>query len=195
MSEDAHPDFHLAQVNIMRLKAPLESAQLQPFVAALEPVNALADRAPGFVWRLQSDLGDATAYRFFGDDSLLVNMSTWTSIQALTDYVYRSAHVEIMRRRREFALPIEQTGTLGGSLGPPATTPPGKAQLRQREEAFLALWWVRAGEHPTVQQAEERLRYLRANGPTPFAFGIRAPFPPPSSSVTPTVRDGDRCSA
>jgi hypothetical protein len=167
MSEDAHPDFHLAQVNVMRLKAPLDSPVLQPFVAALEPVNALADRAPGFVWRLQSEGGDATAYRIFGDDTLLVNMSTWTSLEALNDYVYRSAHVEIMRRRREFAQHIA--------------------------EAYLALWWVRAGERPTVQQAEERLRYLRANGPTPFAFGVRAPFPPPSSSVTPAVRDDDRC--
>jgi hypothetical protein len=167
MSDDEHPEHHLAQVNVMQLKAPLDSAQLQPFVAALEPVNALADQAPGFVWRLQSEEGDATAFRMFGDDMLLVNMSTWRSLQALTDYVYRSAHVEIMRRRREFALPIA--------------------------DAYVALWWVRAGERPTVRQAEARLRYLRANGPSAFAFGVRTPFPPPSSSVTPPVRDDDRC--
>jgi hypothetical protein len=167
MSDQPHPDHHLAQVNVMRLKAPLESAQLQPFVAALDPVNALADGAPGFVWRLQSEEGDATAFRMFGDDMLLVNMSTWTSLEALTDYVYRTAHVEIMRRRREFALPIA--------------------------EAYVALWWVRAGDRPTVAQAEERLRYLRKNGPSPFAFGVRAPFPPPSSSIVPGVRDDDRC--
>ena len=154
MSDDEHPEHHLAQVNVMRLKAPLDSAALAPFVAALDPVNALADAAPGFVWRLKSEQGDATAFRILDDDTLLVNMSTWTSLQALTDYVYRSGHVEIMRRRREFALPIA--------------------------EAYAALWWVRAGERPTVRQAEARLRHLRANGPTAFAFEIRTPFPPAS---------------
>jgi len=167
---DAAPGtFELAQVNVMRLKAPLDSAALQPFVAALAPVNALADQAPGFVWRLQTPEGDATALRIFGDDTLLVNMSTWTSLQALADYTYRSAHVEIMRRRREFALPIA--------------------------DAAVALWWVPAGHRPTVGEAEERLRVLRAQGPTPFAFGMRSPFPPPSSDVTPAVRDDDTCRA
>ncbi len=151
----------------MRLKAPLESVPLQPFVAALEPVNALADQAPGFVWRLQTSDGDATALRIFGEDTLLVNMSTWTSLEALADYVYRSGHVEIMRRRRDFALPIA--------------------------EAYVALWWIPAGHRPTVKEAEERLRHLRAHGPTPFAFGVRSPFPPPSSDVTPAVRDDDTC--
>lgn len=161
--------FELAQVNVMRLKAPLDSMALQPFVAALAPVNALADQAPGFVWRLQTPEGDATALRVFGDDTLLINMSTWRSLQALADYVYRSGHVEIMRRRREFALP--------------------------GAEAVVALWWVPSGHRPTVNEAEERLRHLRAHGPTPFAFGVRTPFPPPSSDVTPPVRNDDTCLA
>jgi hypothetical protein len=83
----------------MRLRAALESPELAAFVAALDPVNALADQAPGFVWRLQTEAGDASALRIFGDDSLLVNMSTWRSLEAMTDYVYRSAHAAIMRRQ------------------------------------------------------------------------------------------------
>lgn len=167
MTDAAPRAFELAQVNVMRLKAPLDSTALQPFVAALAPVNALADQAPGFVWRLQTPEGDATALRIFGDDTLVVNMSTWTSLEALADYVYRTAHVEIMRRRREFALPPV--------------------------EVSVALWWVRAGRRPTVREAEDRLRVLRAQGPTAFAFGMRSPFPPPSSDAAPAVRDDDRC--
>jgi heme-degrading monooxygenase HmoA len=149
----------LAQVNIMRLRAPLDGPELAAFVAALAPVNAVADGAPGFVWRLQTAAGDSTAMRIFDDDTLLVNMSTWRSLEALTDYVYRSAHKEIMRRRREFAIPMG--------------------------DAYAALWWVPRGHHPTVAEAEERLQHLRAHGPTPFAFGVRAPFPPPAASVAP----------
>src|SRR3954470_5149180 len=161
------PTHDLAQVNVMRLRAGLDAPELAAFVAALAPVNAVADGAPGFVWRLQTAAGDATALRIFGDDTLLVNMSTWRSLQALTDYVYRSAHAEIMRRRREFAIPIV--------------------------EAYVALWWVPRGHQPTIAEAEERLRHLRARGPSPFAFGVRTPFPPPGASVTPPPRDDDAC--
>jgi hypothetical protein len=143
----------LAQANIMRLRAPLDSPELAAFVAALDPVNALAEQAPGFIWRLKADDGNSTSIRIFGDDGLIVNMSTWRSLEALTDYAYRSAHSEIMRRRREFALPIA--------------------------EPYLALWWVPQGHRPTIAEAEERLLRLRADGPTRFAFGIRSPFPPP----------------
>jgi hypothetical protein len=157
--------YDLAQVNIMRLRAALDSPALAAFVAALDPVNALADRAAGFVWRLQTGEGNSTALRIFGDDTLLVNMSTWRSLEALTDYVYRGAHAEIMRRRREFAIPIV--------------------------DAILALWWVPQGHQPTIAEAEERLRHLRAHGPTRVAFGVRTPFPPPDTASAPTVRDDD----
>ena len=142
----------------MRLRAPLDSPELAGFVAALDPVNALAEQAPGFVWRLQAD-GNSTSIRIFGDDTLIVNMSTWRSLEALTDYAYRSAHSEIMRRRREFAVPIP--------------------------EPYLALWWVPHGHRPTIAEAEERLLRLRAHGPTPLAFGARSPFPPPDTPVPP----------
>jgi Domain of unknown function (DUF3291) len=146
----------LAQVNIMRLRAPLDSPELAAFVAALDPVNAAADQAPGFVWRLKTDQGNSTALRIFEDDTLLVNMSTWRSLEAMTDYVYRTGHAAIMRRRREFALPIV--------------------------EAYLALWWVPGGHRPTIPEAEERLAHLRAHGPTAFAFGLKSPFAAPSAA-------------
>lgn len=163
----------LAQVNVMRLRAALDSPELAAFVAALDPVNAVAETAPGFVWRLKAADGNSTSLRIFDDPMLIVNMSTWrstdllTALDALADYVYRSAHTAIMRRRREFALAIA--------------------------EAYLALWWVPRGHAPTIAEAEQRLRHLRAHGPTPFAFGMKTPFPPPGASAAPAVRDGDAC--
>jgi hypothetical protein len=144
---------HLAQVNVARLLVPLDSPALGDFVAALEPINTLGDGSPGFVWRLHTDEGDATAYRVLGDDMMIVNLTVWESIEALADFAYRSDHREVMHRRREW---FEKMG-----------------------EAYLALWWVRTGHVPTVEEAEQRLRHLREHGPTEHAFTFRQPFPPP----------------
>jgi hypothetical protein len=159
--------YDLAQVNVMRMRAPLESPELAAFVAALAPVNALADQAPGFVWRLKTDEGDSTAVRIFEDDTLLVNMSTWRSLESMTDYVYRSAHAAIMRRRREFALPIV--------------------------EAYVALWWIPHLHRPTIAEAEERLRHLRTQGPTSFAFGLKSPFAAPGAVETAKAPEDGAC--
>jgi Domain of unknown function (DUF3291) len=143
--------FHLAQVNIARPAAPLDSPQLADFVANLQPINAIADAAPGFVWRLQTEEGDATSLRFSDDQWLIVNMSVWESIETLRDYVYRSAHADVLRRRQEW--------------------------FERMREAFVALWWIEAGSLPTIDDARERLDTLRADGPTPFAFTLKQPFP------------------
>ena len=111
--------FHLAQLNIGRLLAPLDSEQLSGFVAALEPINALADGAPGFVWRLQTEAGDATALRVFDDDMLIVNMSVWESREALSEFVFRSDHRDVMTGRRQW--------------------------FERMDEDHLVLWWVAAG--------------------------------------------------
>ncbi|MGW2045588.1 DUF3291 domain-containing protein [Streptomyces sp. NPDC001858] len=150
----AVPDaaFELAQVNISRLKFPLDSDELKPFVDALDPVNADADAADGFAWRLQSEEGNATDISFFGDDWLIVNMSVWRDANALTTYMYQGGHREIMSRRREF--------------------------FERVAESMTTLWWVPAGHRPTVAEAESRLLHLRTNGPTPYAFTLRTSFPP-----------------
>ncbi len=149
----AAPAYQLAQVNIARMLEPLDSPLLADFVAGLDPLNALADTADGFVWRLQGDEGDATAFRVFEDDWLLLNMSVWRDPAALDAYVYDPAHRALLRRRREwFAKPAE---------------------------AMAALWWVPAGHIPTPKEAEERLVLLRANGAGPEAFTLREVFPAP----------------
>jgi hypothetical protein len=156
--------YHLAQVNISLPVAPLDSTELADFVDALDPVNAVADAAPGFVWRLQTEDGDATAIRAFGDDRLIVNMSVWRSIEDLADFVYRNeAHLAVLRRRREW--------------------------FERMAEAHHVLWWVSAGHIPSVQEAEQRLATLREHGPSPAAFTFRAPFPAPGSTVAATDND------
>lgn len=154
--------FHLAQVNIALPREPLESDLLREFVEALDPINALADASPGFVWRLQGEGGNATSVRAFGDDRLIVNMSVWQSIEALRSFVYTSGHVGVMRRRREWF---------------------------DRIETYMALWWVPAGRIPTLPEAEERVTLLRALGPSPDAFTFRRHFPPPDAAEPGAVED------
>lgn len=145
--------FLLAQVNIGRFLAPIESPIMDGFRTELDRINALADQDPGFVWRLQTEEGNATAIRPYADDDLMaINLSVWTSLEALQRFVYRSEHVEFLRARSQWFEPIE---------GP-----------------VLALWWVRAGEIPTVTHARERLQHLKEHGPTRHAFTFRSPFTP-----------------
>ena len=137
--------MHIAQVNVARALEPLDAPLLRDFVAALAPVNALADAAPGFVWRLQTDDGDATSVRIDPDPRVIVNLSVWTSLEALWAFVYGSAHVGVMQRRRTwFERPVE---------------------------SHLAMWWVPAGATPGVDEAMQRL--AAAPAPWPDAEGVR----------------------
>ena len=144
------PNHELAQLNIARLAAPLESPQLKDFVDNLDRINALAEGSPGFVWRFQDYAGNATSARPFGEE-YLVNLTVWTDIESLHRYVYRSAHAEIMARRKEWFQPMR--------------------------EAWTVLWWVPAGHRPGFTEAYEKLQQLRANGPTADAFTFKQPQP------------------
>ncbi len=154
---------YLAQVNIARLRAPLDDPLLADFVAALDPVNAAADAAPGFIWRLQTEDGNATAVRAFewdaaGSAGVIVNMSVWESVEVLAAFVYSPEHRPVLRRRREW--------------------------FEMMAEAHTALWWVDRGAMPTTAEAESRVRHLRAHGPTPHAFTLREHFPPAEAAST-----------
>src|SRR5690348_4183039 len=94
----ADPDHHVAQVNVARMLAPLDSPRMRGFVEGLEPINALADRSPGFVWRLQTEAGDATAIRPYEDERVMVNLSVWRSLPELWEFVYDTRHLDLMRR-------------------------------------------------------------------------------------------------
>ena len=149
--------FHLAQVNIGRFVAPIDDPRMEGFRSQLDPINALADGSPGFVWRLQTGDGNATAIRpYDGDDRMAINMSVWTSFDALQQFVYQSAQVGPLRDRKQWFEPIK---------GP-----------------ILALWWIPAGHIPTVAEAKERLACLEQHGPTPREFTFRKPFAAPDAN-------------
>ncbi|MGH4031300.1 DUF3291 domain-containing protein [Actinomycetota bacterium Odt1-20B] len=146
----APPAAHLAQLNVATLLHPLDHPSLAPFVEMLDPVNAAADGAPGFVWRLVEDgAPDATGLRPAGED-VIVNLSVWETQEALWDFAYRSGHLEVMRRRREF--------------------------FERHVTSHLVLWWVPAGHLPTVGEALERLAELRGHGPSPRAFTFASSY-------------------
>ncbi|WP_395298119.1 DUF3291 domain-containing protein [Kitasatospora hibisci] len=142
--------FHLAQLNVATLLHPIDDPRIAPFVELLDPVNAAANGAPGFVWRLVEDgAGDATGLRPAGED-VIVNMSVWESQEALWDYAYRSGHLEALRRRREW--------------------------FDRHVEAHLVLWWVPAGHRPSLDEAMGRLADLRVHGPSPRAFTFASSY-------------------
>lgn len=145
--------YQLAQLNIAAMKAPLESPDMADFVANLERINVLAEQSPGYVWRLQDEEGDATAIRPFGAE-VLVNMSVWRDVQSLSDYVYKSTHTEMLKRRREWFERVQQ--------------------------AHQVLWWVPEGHRPNVHEAAERLAHLREHGSTTQAFTFRHAFAAPA---------------
>ncbi|MEU3063343.1 DUF3291 domain-containing protein [Streptomyces subrutilus] len=135
---------HLAQLNVAALLHPLDDPRTAPFVDLLDPVNAAADTAPGFVWRLvEEGAADATGLRPAGEH-VIVNLSVWQDQDSLWDFAYRSGHLEAMRQRR--------------------------AWFARHVEAHLVLWWIPAGHLPTLDEALERLADLRAHGPSPRAF-------------------------
>ncbi|GAA5190758.1 DUF3291 domain-containing protein [Rugosimonospora acidiphila] len=151
--------YHLAQLNIARPRGPLDGPLMADFMSRLEEINALADAAPGFVWRLVGEGGaDATALRPYGPD-VMVNLSLWESVEALYDFTYRTAHLDVLRRRREWF-------------------------HHDDLPAYAVLWWVPAGTIPTLEEAHERLTMLASDGPTARAFTYRAPFPAPATSPT-----------
>ena len=146
-------EYHLAQVNVAQAKAELDKDTMRGFVSRLDEINAIADKSPGFVWRLQTEEGDATSIRISDDPLLIVNMSVWESIETLRTFVYKSLHVELIRDREAWF----------NKIGAP----------------HQALWWIPRGHIPTIQEAKEKLEYIRQHGPGQEAFTFGKPFMPP----------------
>lgn len=152
----ADVNHHLAELNIARLKAPLDHEDSAEFTRALDPINALAEATPGFVWRLTDDDGSSSSYvELPGNDDplLIVNYSIWTDLESLKHFMFKSGHAMYLRRRREWFDPMDEAATV--------------------------LWWVPAGTVPSLMEAHRRLELLRANGPTEEAWSLNHPFDPP----------------
>ncbi len=137
--------MHLAQLNIARLKHPIDDPRVAGFVDNLDRVNAVAERSGGFVWRLKDETGDATSIRAFDDPAVIVNMSVWQDAETLEHFVWNTVHKQVYRRRAEW---FEALG-----------------------KQHFVMWWVDEGHVPTLQEAGERLDHVEANGDSDHAFG------------------------
>ncbi|WP_332768618.1 DUF3291 domain-containing protein [Phenylobacterium sp.] len=157
--------YHLAQINIGTLRAPIDDPMIADFKNNLERINALAEGSPGFVWRLTGEGDDATDIEAFDDPLIAINMSVWENPAELGAFVYRSGHIEFMRRRAEWF---------------------------EKMEIYMALWWVPVGHQPTPEEGVARLATLRRLGPSPGAFTFRDIFPAPDC-VEPPLPILDEC--
>ena len=148
--------YHLAQINVARMKgASIDDPVMQEFVDNLDGVNALAEQSAGFVWRLKDDTDNATHLNPYDDQRMIVNMSVWESIAALQHFTFKTFHADFLRRR--------------------------KAWFERFESAHSALWWIPAGEVPTLEEGVQRLAELQKKGPTARAFNFKKVYPPPTS--------------
>jgi hypothetical protein len=151
-------DYELAQLNIAHLLAPIDSPLLADFNANLDRINELAEQSPGFVWRLQTEEGNATDIQDFGEE-YIVNISVWEDVASLQAFVYKTAHAQIMSRRKEW--------------------------FNRMGEVYTVLWWIPKGHQPTTSEAKERLESIRKLGPTSDAFSFKNPYPKPGAQGNP----------
>ncbi len=156
--------YHLAQINIGRFRLPVDHPANADFMNALDHVNEQAEASDGFIWRMVGDGKNATDVEVVADDPLLLaNMSLWLDVEALSAFVYRQTdHLSFMRRRKEWF---------------------------EKMDVYQALWWVPAGQIPTVAEGLEKIALLKANGPTPDAFTFRVPFSAPDGTAARPVLD------
>ncbi|WP_425669578.1 DUF3291 domain-containing protein [Vibrio owensii] len=140
----------LAQLNIALSKYPLDAPEIRDFVDNLDLVNGIAEQSEGFVWRLKDESGDATSIKLFDDPNIIVNMSVWDNVDALKNFMLRTHHRDFMRRKGEW--------------------------FHRLAEDTYVLWWVDDNHQPTPEEALERLKYLRENGDTPYAFTFKTNF-------------------
>lgn len=146
-------NFHLAQINVARMRAPIDDPSMAEFVANLPTINALAEQSSGFVWRLQSDGGDATSIKVYEDEMIIVNLTVWENSESLRTYVYKSDHYRFLRDRKRW--------------------------FEKFDGPYYAMWWIPAGHIPTTDEGKERLEHLRAHGDSEYAFSFKKEFPAP----------------
>jgi len=143
--------FHLAQLNLAKPLFPLDDPRMAGFVDNLNRINELGKAAPGFVWILETESGNATDIHAFDDPSILINLTVWESVETLRAFSYQTEHVEYVRRRHEWFAPLKP---------------------------YLVAWWIPAGHLPSIAESKERLAHFEGEGPSPYAFTLNKTFPP-----------------
>jgi hypothetical protein len=144
-------DFQLAQLNLAKPRYPLDDPRMAEVMDNLNRINELGKAAPGFVWILEDDSGNATAIHAFEDPSILINLTVWESIETLRAFAYQTEHVDYVRRRHEWFEPMKP---------------------------YMVLWWVPAGSLPSISDSKDRIAHFATHGPTPYAFTFSRLFQP-----------------
>ena len=148
-------DWHIAQLNIATARYHRDDQRMRPFFDQIEEVNELADNSDGFIWRLQTESGNATDIQVGDDPFLIVNMSVWETSDALFNFAYKSAHRKVFADRRDWFV--------------------------RPEGVYQVLWWLPAGQQPSVDEGMAKLELLRVSDPAPAAFTFKSQFPPPGT--------------
>ena len=151
--------YQLAQINIARLIASLDDPRIAEFVAQLEPINKLADSSPGFVWRLQSEQGNATDLAYSDDPFIIANISVWESTESLKAFTYNSQHLEVFRDRKKWFAKLDRP--------------------------HYCLWWVPVDHRPTMLEGRTKLEHYQRYGSTPEAFWFPECYPAPMADLVP----------
>jgi len=142
--------MHLAQLNIATAKYDLDAPEIKEFIDNLDPINAIADKSEGFIWRLQDESGDATSIQAFDDPRTIVNMSVWTSVDSLKNFMFKTHHKDFFKRKSEW--------------------------FNKSAKDTYVLWWIPEGTTPTLEEAVAKLNYLQQHGETPEAFTFKKTF-------------------
>lgn len=149
-------NYHIAQINVARmLGVNIEDPIMREFKDNLDSINELAESSEGFIWRLKDDTNNASNFNPYDDEQIIVNISVWDSLKALESFTYKTFHSEFIRRRKEW--------------------------FSKFGKAYYALWWIREGEIPTIEQCVTKLDHLQKNGPAKEVFNFKQFFPPPKS--------------
>lgn len=148
-------NYQLAEINIAKMKGVnIDDPIMQEFVDNLDRVNALAESSEGFIWRLKDDSNNATNLNPYDDEQIIINISVWRDVEALEQFTYKTFHTDFLKRRKEW--------------------------FQTYGKAYYTMWWIKAGEFPTVEMAVKKLAVFQENGPSPEAFNFRMRFPMPS---------------
>ena len=137
--------FHIAELNVARLRYGLEDPRISDFVNNLNRVNAAAERSDGFVWRLKDEAGSSVSMTREADPMVIPNLSVWTDVGALERFVFKTVHKRFYDRRAEW--------------------------FSLMDKMHFMMWPVAVGHEPDLEEAWQRLDHLDANGPSDHAFG------------------------
>jgi hypothetical protein len=140
-------NHHLAELNVGRLVAPTDDPRVAEFMGALDRINGLGKRMPGFVWMMEGSgepgTGNTDA-KIGGDPQYVSNLTVWENVATLENFVWNTVHRQFYERRTEW---FEILG-----------------------EMHFVMWWVPEGHQPTLDEALEKLDHLRKHGNSDFAF-------------------------